>query len=56
MPQRERPQRERMMVKDKFPENPKIKVTEKKSKFKKVKLSLPPALGRNKAARRPNAF
>jgi hypothetical protein len=44
MPQRERPQRERMMVKDKFPENPKIKVTEKKSKFKKVKLSLPPAL------------
>jgi hypothetical protein len=45
MPQRERPQRERTMVKEKFPENPKIKVTEKKTKFKKVKLSPPSRSG-----------
>jgi hypothetical protein len=37
--------RERTMVKEKFPENPKIKVTEKKSKFKKVKLSPPSRAG-----------
>jgi hypothetical protein len=29
------------MAKEKFSENPKIKVTEKKSKFKKVKVSPP---------------
>jgi hypothetical protein len=45
MPQKERPQRERTMVKEKFPENPKIRVTEKKSKFKKVKLSPPSRSG-----------
>ena len=33
--------RERKMGKEKFSENPKIKVTEKKSKSKKVKISPP---------------
>jgi hypothetical protein len=33
--------RERKMGKEKFPENPKIKVTEKKSKSRKVKITAP---------------
>jgi hypothetical protein len=38
------------MVKEKFPENPKIKVTDKKSKFKKVKLSSPARSGKKQDA------
>lgn len=41
--------RERTMAKEKFSENPKIKVTEKKSKFKKVKISPPSRSGKQDA-------
>ena len=37
------------MAKEKFSENPKIKVTEKKSKFKKVKISPPSRSGKQDA-------
>src|SRR4029077_3406639 len=37
--------KEKTMAKEKFSENPKIKVTEKKSKLKKVKLSAPSRSG-----------
>jgi hypothetical protein len=41
--------RERTMAKERFSENPKIKVTAKKSKFKKVKISPPSRSGRQDA-------
>jgi hypothetical protein len=40
------------MAKEKFSENPKIKVTEKKSKSKKVKLSAPPRSGAKQVSKK----
>jgi hypothetical protein len=41
------------MAKEKFSENPKIKVTEKKSKFKKLKVSPPSRFAENEEDKKP---